>query len=218
MLGVLVLLAIAVIVLAVRVRVLTRALTDAHRQLQARPPTVIIQGDDGPAAHIQAPVSRVNTSTRSTTAFKHRPKAGTTVDELPLNDEQRVDVGTGRGCGFAIVGESYRQVALQELSAGRRVRGEEVHFIATLIPEPTNAYDPNAIRVDIQNGKQVGYLSRDDAAAYQLVIHAIVTGGKRAICRAKLIGGTTDKPSIGVMIDLDEPNALLARAPSDQPF
>jgi hypothetical protein len=41
--------------------------------------------------------------------------------------------------------------------------------------------------------------------------------GKRACCRAKLIGGSKGKPSLGVMIDLREPNDLLS-AIDPQPF
>lgn len=61
-----------------------------------------------------------------------------------------------------------------------------------------------------------GYLAREDAAAYRLVLAAVSATGKKGVCRAKLIGGTSEKPSIGVMIDLLDPDALLARF--GQPF
>lgn len=117
---------------------------------------------------------------------------------------------------MGIVGESHRQTALRDLSAGRRRRDEPVHFLVALIPEPTNPYDANAIRVDILRGHQVGYLSREDAAAYRLALTAVTAAGKLGVCRAKLIGGTAGKPSIGVVIDLVDPNVLLARF--GQPF
>jgi hypothetical protein len=37
------------------------------------------------------------------------------------------------------------------------------------------------------------------------------------ICRARLIGGSEGKPSFGVMIDLTDPDSLLARL-TTQPF
>jgi hypothetical protein len=91
-----------------------------------------------------------------------------------------------------------------------------VNFLVELVPEPTNPVDANAIRVDVLGGVQVGYLAREDAAAYRLVLAAVGPTGKKAVCRAKLIGGTSEKPSIGVMIDLLDPGALLARF--GQPF
>ena len=76
--------------------------------------------------------------------------------------------------------------------------------------EPTNAYDANAVRVDASDGSQVGYLSREDAIAYRAVFEALATCGRVGTCRAPLIGGTTEKPSIGVVLDLEYPNELLA--------
>lgn len=95
-----------------------------------------------------------------------------------------------------------------------------MHFLVALIPEPTNPYDPNAIRVDVLRGSQAGYLAREDAVAYRLAMDAVQSSGKQGVCRAKLIGGTPAKPSFGVVIDLLDPTALLARlgASNEQPF
>jgi len=119
---------------------------------------------------------------------------------------------------MAVVGESRRQTALRNLSAGRRERYEQVHFTVVLRAEPDNEYDPNAIAVHIQSGgAMVGYLAREDAEAYQQVFLALAECRKSAVCRARLIGGTATKPSFGVMIDLDAPATLLERV-SPQPF
>jgi rubrerythrin len=65
-----------------------------------------------------------------------------------------------------VVGESRYQGALWEIVGG--VRSERVReaIVAVLMPEPTNPYDPDAIQV-LVSGHVVGYLSREDAAAYR---------------------------------------------------
>ena len=78
-----------------------------------------------------------------------------------------------------------------------------------LIPEPANPHDPNAVRVHIHAGALVGYLSRDDALAYQPVTQVLVAQHAAGICRAKLIGGTPNKPSIGVTLNLASPEEIL---------
>jgi hypothetical protein len=106
------------------------------------------------------------------------------------------------------------------LGGERRLRGEPVFFIAALVPDPKNAYDPDAIGVYIsQGGPRVGYLSRDDAAQYRDVGKALTTRKAIGTCRAKLIGGTADKPSIGVALDLADPAVTLAAITGEvQPF
>jgi hypothetical protein len=146
------------------------------------------------------------------------PTGAVRVRDLPISDESHIDLGSGAGFTMGIVGESYRQRTLRALSAGRRERDEEVTFTVALVREPENPYDPNAVRVDLVGGEQVGYLAREDAAAYQLALRAIPAGNV-GVCRARLIGGTPDKPSFGVMIDLQSPEALLnILPPGGQPF
>jgi HIRAN domain-containing protein len=61
-----------------------------------------------------------------------------------------------------VVGESSYQPAIRKACGWSP--GTDTHFdcFAELVPEPTNPYDPNAVRVDI-DGACVGYLSRADA-------------------------------------------------------
>jgi hypothetical protein len=147
------------------------------------------------------------------------PKGAVPLSALPIGDAAHQDLGSGAGFSFGVVGESHRQAALHALDAGRLRRGEQVTFTAALIPEPDNPVDPNAVRVDIQGGKQVGYLSRDDAAMYRPVFDVLAVRHVIGIARAKLIGGQVDKPSIGVVLDLHPPTELLAiLTPVDQPF
>lgn len=146
-----------------------------------------------------------------------RKLKSTRLSELPVADDGTIDVGYGTGCNFGIVGESQRQAALQTIDAERRRRGENVSFVVELCLEPTNQYDRNAVKVCTTSGEHLGYLPRADAALYQMPLQAIAAAGKRGCCRAKLIGGTEEKPTLGVMIDLRDPHGLLL-AVSSQPF
>jgi hypothetical protein len=79
--------------------------------------------------------------------------------------------------------------------------------------EPTNAYDPNAVMVQI-GGSVVGYLSRADAVAYQPVLEAVRRMGFQAFgCHASLTGGwdrgAGDRGSFGVVLHLATPRELL---------
>jgi hypothetical protein len=96
------------------------------------------------------------------------------------------------GYGFlGVVGESQYQPAL--LGVAKRGRFCE----AALIPEPDNPFDVNAVVVQI-NGATVGYLPRSHARRYQ---RRLLTLAQPIRCPAKLIGGTHDKPSFGVLLD-----------------
>ena len=64
-----------------------------------------------------------------------------------------------------VVGESYRQETLWGLVGGKRAERISYDTHAVLMPEPDNPVDPDAIAVLI-DGQLVGYLSRENAAAY----------------------------------------------------
>ena len=73
--------------------------------------------------------------------------------------------------------------------------------------------------MDIQGGAQVGYLSREDAVWYRPVFAALAAQQLIGVARAKMIGGVADKPSIGVMLDLNDPADILGTlTPEGQPF
>src|SRR5919108_4686988 len=84
------------------------------------------------------------------------PFAISTANAFDLSDGRRRFV-------VAVVGESNHQGAIRRISAGRRERDEAVEFIAFILPEPTNAYDPNAVAVFSDRGRKLSYLSREDA-------------------------------------------------------
>lgn len=91
-------------------------------------------------------------------------------------------------------------------------------FTAALVPEPTNPYDRMLSRYT-QGGGHVGCFSRDDAAG----ISACDTVARSAACGRlvprKVVGGTSDKPNIGVVLDLKDMRELVAcLAVDQQPF
>jgi HIRAN domain len=106
----------------------------------------------------------------------------------------------GPGRGFvAVVGESHYQEALRAAKATQPLVDEPV-VRASLVPEPTNPYDANAVAVHIEPFGTVGYLRRELAKTYSQALQQVGS----AHCPAKLYGGTPDKPSIGVVLDATE--------------
>jgi hypothetical protein len=89
----------------------------------------------------------------------------------------------GRGWIVPVVGESHYQDALQMLYWKSGGSGHDIKVSAALIPEDDNAFDPNAVRVEIES-RDVGYLSRELAQAYRAAL-----GQQVGQCSAKIVGG-----------------------------
>lgn len=101
-----------------------------------------------------------------------------------------------------VVGESNYQPAIRKACGWEP--GTDTHFecFAELVPEPTNRYDPNAVRVDI-DGACVGYLSRVDAVELGSAIKEALSGHGSGLVRAAIAGradGETD--NLGVFLHL----------------
>jgi hypothetical protein len=131
--------------------------------------------------------------------------------------------------GFVeVVGESRRQnelrrVAkaastarpfLEELSgqALSRAKYEDDRkwFRAVLLAEPHNPVDKKAIAVYADGVGQIGYLSRENARAYQRVFQELGRHGTSVgTCPAFLIGGEPGKPSYGAVLCLSSPRAVV---------
>lgn len=86
---------------------------------------------------------------------------------------------------FDIVGESYRQGALESIAGPKGSTGKEVECTAVVSRERNNPHDPNALVVRI-NKKKVGYISRQDNKrliaelgdeGFPLTVPAIIVGG-----------------------------------------
>jgi hypothetical protein len=148
-----------------------------------------------------------------------RPSSNEQPGTVASADTRPPPTAEFEGYGYlAVVGESQYQMALRVfLHRGR------IHW-AKLVPEPDNPFDRNAVLVEI-DGHTVGYMSRADARRYQRRLLPLAAPIE---VPAKLIGGTDDKPSIGVLLDhreverMPEPKRSRKRKPeippADQPF
>lgn len=117
--------------------------------------------------------------------------------------EERIDV----------VGESNYQPAIRRACGWTPGTDTRFECFAEVVPEPTNRYDPNAIRVDI-DGACVGYLSRADALQFGPAIREALASHGTQLVRAVIAGradGETDNlgvflhMTIGRQIAADDP-------------
>jgi len=92
---------------------------------------------------------------------------------------------------LSIVGESHYQDAIRRCRQGGRV---------ILKREPENPYDENAVAVLREDGEKIGYLTRDNA----VWVAEIMDEARQVEAKIERItGGTKDKPTRGVVIDVD---------------
>jgi hypothetical protein len=119
-------------------------------------------------------------------------------------------VRLGGAGDVAVAGEEYYQDTLRWLSSTVQQRDQ---ITAALVPEPTNAHDPNAVRIDVlHEGKRytVGYLSARIAPAYQTVLLPLAQQGVFGTVAGKLWGVEEKASNLQVYLRLGAPNALLA--------
>lgn len=100
--------------------------------------------------------------------------------EAPVEVAEWLIVGEDGDWNFDIVGESKYQAAIGKAVsryAGREEReaGRLVLDLGQVVvqPEPTNAYDPMALRVSI-DGVTVGYVAREDAERFAEVCRYMI--------------------------------------------
>lgn len=110
---------------------------------------------------------------------------------------------------FNIVGESHYQRNIAAIAGEHGPDGPDVITTAHLIPESDNAYDNNAVRVDIE-GRTVGYMSRDDAKSFRGRLRRNKMSNKPTTCKATIMGGhlmvNGEKASYGILLDIKEFN------------
>ena len=102
---------------------------------------------------------------------------------------------------YDVVGESFQRDHLMALVRSHNAFSVgEIYGIATLEPEPTNEFDPTAVKVVVE-GVQVGYIPKFDSAA---VTQMIEKSGKKDMQVPVRIGFDTESPQplIGVRIAL----------------
>lgn len=118
---------------------------------------------------------------------------------------------------IGVVGESHHQPALKAAARGRTVAEGDldnaIPVVATLVPEPENKYDRNAVRVDVE-GRTVGYLPREIAGDFQPVLRRLHAAGKVGSCHARIMGG--GRRNYGIHLHLAPADrAVCANDPGD---
>lgn len=111
-----------------------------------------------------------------------------------------------------VKGEASYQAALSAICGGKCEDGHYRRVEAHLVPEPTNKYDANAVKVLVE-GRLVGYLGRPNAAACRPVMQLLHRQGRPGICEATIRGGwdrgNGDEGHFGIWLELAEPGELL---------
>lgn len=112
-------------------------------------------------------------------------------------------------CNEEVTGESFHQEELAGLGRYLQAHGvRDGRFVATLVREPTNKFDSNAVSVqpvlDGAIGVVVGYLPRGRAAQLAGAIDKL---GGTVACYGKLIGGRNNdgtERNWGVVLDFGD--------------
>lgn len=109
--------------------------------------------------------------------------------------------------GNFISGESHYKAALTALAGPPRREGYLTPVKVAIVREPTNAYDSNAFRAEV-DGHHIGYLARHIAAQLADPLDA-ASCGRFEVCGI-LRGGSADAPNIGIHVWLSR---RLSRGP-----
>jgi hypothetical protein len=116
------------------------------------------------------------------------------------------------GLEVGVVGESHYQDALTAIVGGKGPESVRIPTQATLVPEPDNPYDPNAVAVYIA-GRKVGHLPRPAAQAFAPVGRRLAEQRQVGACSATIAGGWDrgdgDTGHFGITLDLAHPDQLL---------
>jgi hypothetical protein len=109
-----------------------------------------------------------------------------------------------------VVGTSHYQETLVGVT-GRQSDEEVRHdVVATLVPEPDNPHDPQAIAVHVDR-RLVGYLSREENARWQDVVKSLAAHDHVAAAEGRIAGrGGTNV--LGVFLFLPTPTEARAQA------
>lgn len=118
-----------------------------------------------------------------------------------------------------VVGESHYQDALWRIVGGQSRDPVRFETYAVLVPDPANPHDPNAIEVRVDS-ELVGYLSREDAAAYRpgLLRLMEMSANQLVALHAAIVGGGPRPGGIGYLgVFLDHDPADFGLAPHYTP-
>jgi len=104
-----------------------------------------------------------------------------------------------------LAGTSHRQQVLSRIAGDALRQREHVAFTALIVPEPENPHDPNAIAVVAEGHGPVGYFARRDALRYKAMAEELIRRDAIGVCEAFLTGGWDDQATIGVRLEIEEP-------------
>ena len=88
-----------------------------------------------------------------------------------------------------------------------RQETEHVVISCFIVPEPTNPYDANAIRLDAAGYGTVGYFPRHDAIRYRALALELMSRGVVGACEGALYGGWDEGVPVGVKLSINPPQA-----------
>lgn len=119
-----------------------------------------------------------------------------------------VHLARGRGYTFEVVGEAYRQDALDAICGGKCEDGHDVQIIAQLIMIEGNSHDPNAVGVFVDS-QLVGYVPRDVAPHIRTELVRLSPDERPVTCDARIVGGWDrgdgDEGHYGIKLSLSNP-------------
>ena len=121
--------------------------------------------------------------------------------EVVVTDTPTTSAPDGIDYNYDVVGESFQRDHLLALVRSHKAFDiGEIYTTATLEPEPTNEFDPTAVKVVVE-GVQVGYIAKFDSGA---VTEMIARSGKKDMKVPARIGFDANSPSplIGVTLAL----------------
>lgn len=121
--------------------------------------------------------------------------------EVPVVNASNVEAPDGVDYNYDVVGESFQRDHLTALiRAHSAFESGEIYSTAVLELEPSNPFDPNAVKVVVE-GTQVGYIPKFDSPA---VTEMVKKSGKSSYEVPARIGWDTNSPSplIGVKLAL----------------
>ena len=111
---------------------------------------------------------------------------------------------TLRGFFVEVVGESFHASTFPDLL---KTHGREP-FHVEMVAEPQNKFDTYAVRIATLEGAPLGYLTREAAPRYQQSVLALRARQQRVLCHGRLVGGDSDRPNIGIWLDVEVPTAV----------
>jgi hypothetical protein len=121
--------------------------------------------------------------------------------DVPVVNASNTEAPYGIDYNYDVVGESFQRDHLTALiRAHNAFESGEIYSTAVLELEPTNPFDPNAVKVVVE-GTQVGYIPKFDSPA---VTQMVKKSGKSSYEVPVRIGWDTNSPSplIGVRLAL----------------